>query len=768
VAARQLPDGSHQLRLALVLNGGVSLAIYMYGVTKELHNLARASAALDAGAGRPSGVTGVYYDFLQAEAKKSPPISVVIDLIAGTSAGGINGVVLAKALATDLSIDPLKSVWFNEGDIGKLILPDTSQVAAPRWWKRAWGAVSHELEPLIAAGNALFDLATNHAPLHGDHMSRWIFDALAAMDTQPLNPRLALLPEGETLELLVTTTDMKGYERDIVDPETGLLPPDTTFRQVFSFLHHADDDASRVAGLRLAAGPDVNARLAFGARSTSSFPGAFPPVSIESFTKELQGPPGFDAASFIASFADSGFPAYRAAGADPKSTEFIDGGVLDNTPFDVVIKSIAGKESVTQVTRHIIYVQPVPPDQPPTAEVRAKHQQYSQRTGIVGTLYHALVAIPRRTSMLADLLRLQNLNVSITTVGKLLGLLDEKADQDSATQDGASATDDLVYADLREIDERRDVVRAICRRLRFPDDSNPVVTIEEKLAAYSFSGGNFAFERRRRQVALQAVNQQLRTETDVPIRQQLAQVKKLLYTSLDSLQAALDTALVSVPALAAGDPVSTPESDAVLTSWRNPDRLADSVWQAIATEAGNASTNIEAPAALVADITKVFGSGEESIGAGGQASRDKIVARLQRFPSYDSETLLVTSLAGLPQLSPIRATRFSPRDVKTVNPGHRLKGLRLGHFGGFFDKRWRKEDYLWGRLTAAEQVVRLIGSLNYPEGPDEPPAPPVQSAIRDALREVFAEEPDLAGLNGEDIDAARAIANGSDTANTDT
>ena len=764
MAARQLPEESHQLRLALVLNGGVSLAIYMYGVTKELHNLARASAARDTGAGRPSGVAGVYYDFLETASEDSAPISVVIDLIAGTSAGGINGVVLAKALATDLSIDPLKSVWFDEGDIGKLILPDTSSQPATGWWKRAWGVVSKELEPIIAAGNGLLDVVTDHAPLHGSNMARWIFAALSAMDAEPLTPQLALLPEGETLELLVTTTDMQGYRRDIFDPDTGFLPPDTTFRQVFSFTRRADETSSPVAGLRLAAGPDVNARLAFAARSTSSFPGAFPPVGITSFAEELKGPAGLDSDAFTASFVASGFPAYRAAGADPTSHEFIDGGVLDNTPFDVVIKSIAGKESVTQVTRHIVYVQPVPPDDPATAAARAKHPQSTPRTGILGTLHHALLSIPRQTSMLADLLRLQNLNVSIKTVGKLLSLLDANAATEAPGKTEASAAANLVYANLREADERRDVVRAVCRRLHFPGDSNPVVTIDEKLAANSFSSSNFAFERRRRQVALQAVNQLLRTANEVGVRQQLAQVKKLLYASLDALQASLDAALVSVPEVS---PNGSSAADAeALASWVDPEKLPAELWPAIATQACNACQNIEPLRALLDEISKVFGP-ETALSASAKEVRDTIVARLDRFLSYDVETLPVTSLAGLPQLSPIRTTRFSPADVETLDPEHKLKGLRLGHFGGFFDRRWRKEDYLWGRLTAAEQVVRLLASLNQRDESGEPASPAIQSAIRAALREVFAEEPDLAGVKGADIDRARAIASGSDAATAD-
>jgi hypothetical protein len=157
---------------------------------------------------------------------------------------------------------------------------------------------------------------------------------------------------------------------------------------------------------------------------------------------------------------------------------------------------------------------------------------------------------------------------------------------------------------------------------------------------------------------------------------------------------------------------------------------------------------------LVGQVSGAFG---DSPPAPWQAARDKVLQRLEKFDSYDASTLPITSLADLPQLTPIRTSRFSPADVETLDKAHKLKGLRLGHFGGFFHRQWRKEDYLWGRLTAAEQVVRLIVSLY-----DAPDSPLAEGAVRNALKAVFDEEPDLAGLHGADIDAARAKAFGPD------
>ncbi len=80
------PDPNIEVRLGLVLYGGISLAVYMYGVVLEFWRLVRASQGREVNA---------YTSILQGVAA-----SAIVDIISGTSAGGINGVLLAKALAT--------------------------------------------------------------------------------------------------------------------------------------------------------------------------------------------------------------------------------------------------------------------------------------------------------------------------------------------------------------------------------------------------------------------------------------------------------------------------------------------------------------------------------------------------------------------------------------------------------------------------------------------------------------------------------------------
>ena len=44
-----------------------------------------------------------------------------MDILSGTSAGGINGIFLAKALANGQDMEELKNLWVTEGDIETLI-----------------------------------------------------------------------------------------------------------------------------------------------------------------------------------------------------------------------------------------------------------------------------------------------------------------------------------------------------------------------------------------------------------------------------------------------------------------------------------------------------------------------------------------------------------------------------------------------------------------------------------------------------------------------
>ena len=105
---------AREVRIGLVMYGGVSLAIYINGVTQELFRAVR---------GR-----GVYQLF-----KTLTNSDVVVDVISGTSAGGINGIFLAYALCNDREFSTCAGLWREHGDILKLLRKaDASPRPRPR------------------------------------------------------------------------------------------------------------------------------------------------------------------------------------------------------------------------------------------------------------------------------------------------------------------------------------------------------------------------------------------------------------------------------------------------------------------------------------------------------------------------------------------------------------------------------------------------------------------------------------------------------------
>ena len=113
-----------ELRLGLVCYGGVSLAIYMHGITKEIHRAIRASVLEEHGlpSDEEAASEHAYRELLEAlRAERDVHTRIVVDTIAGSSAGGINGIFLAKALAHDLNQDGLRDLWFEHGDLEKII-----------------------------------------------------------------------------------------------------------------------------------------------------------------------------------------------------------------------------------------------------------------------------------------------------------------------------------------------------------------------------------------------------------------------------------------------------------------------------------------------------------------------------------------------------------------------------------------------------------------------------------------------------------------------
>jgi patatin-related protein len=367
--------GTLEARLAVVCYGGVSLAIYMSGITREIQELVTGSAVRLEGA-TPSGTAAVYADLLdaleQAAGDRGDPhrIQVGVDIVAGTSAGGINGICLTRALDGDYSQEAIRDFWITEGDFGKLLDPDVRKllaavraqsgelrgIAAPldkllgpapaesRWarsravtWIRRIGAVVRLRRPVTA-----FAKHPPRSALAGDLMCSLTWSALTNMKRRERAAPVDFV-FGSGIDLAVTATEFAGHHDAV--PLSRQLVFDEAHRHVFRI--HGDGHGSL--------DPDVGI-LAFAARATASFPGAFAPVSLSHFRAQLSAAGRGEVWEPLAKRYLARFPGDAAAG----DRRFVDGGVLDNMPFDAAIGLIRGRTAASEVRRAVVYVEPSP------------------------------------------------------------------------------------------------------------------------------------------------------------------------------------------------------------------------------------------------------------------------------------------------------------------------------------------------------------------------------------------------------------------------
>ncbi len=408
-------NGVRELRLGVICYGGISLAIYMFGTTRELHNLLLASDALELDAhasppvlpgeqgGKLSASARHYYDLLSRKwLQDGVRTRVVVDIISGNSAGGINGIILAKAIATNRPIDDLRKLWFEEADIVRL--------AGGRPWT------------LKALGRLLL----KKPALTGDRWLQQLYQAFKTMDERlPSSPSATLLPRGTRLNLLVASTDFYGSPRvvEVGDPPTS---NDQYHNQVFHFEYPGQQCDQDVFAGRIA-----NATLAFAARSSASFPVAFPPMNIEGLRKALPEVPLDDVALarqvFSHQLADRGNcgkdgEAVRDCAQElAKGLFLIDGGVLDNYPLNLAFQQAGRTTPSVPGQRIFLYLEP-DPSEPPVEGAEINGAPNSWRT-----FWGASASIPSNEPIAEDFRQLARHNERVDRILDLLASNEARA-----------------------------------------------------------------------------------------------------------------------------------------------------------------------------------------------------------------------------------------------------------------------------------------------------------------------------------------------------
>jgi hypothetical protein len=75
------------------------------------------------------------------------------------------------------------------------------------------------------------------------------------------------------------------------------------------------------------------------------------------------------------------------------------------------------------------------------------------------------------------------------------------------------------------------------------------------------------------------------------------------------------------------------------------------------------------------------------------------------FPLYYDTDTGEPAKVEVARVSPLDATNLIDENEQ---PNSKLAGTAYGHFGAFLDRRWRRNDVMWGRLDGAERLIQVL------------------------------------------------------------
>jgi patatin-related protein len=732
-----------EVRLAVVLYGGVSLAVYIHGVTREILNLVRASKLFraaqsraisdsDLDAQRPADdSTAIYYDLFRA---LSPAIElrVVVDLISGASAGGINGVMLARALAHDLPLEPHRDLWLKNADVTSL--------SAPGNWLGRLGKAP--LAPLIDRfvtsrfGRQVADPETRSKlrqfiqaqwftpPFSGERFSGWMLDACDRMEDNVAADG-CLLPPCHRLDLFVTLTDYRGHRHriELHDPPSV---DETEHRRIVCFTCRRGLSGEMVSEFTNGDVPS----LVFSARATASFPGAFPPATIAEMDRVLAArgrswPSRQRLVNDKLLLADAAGSGY-----------FIDGSVVMNKPFSPVIHALGNRPASREVVRRIIYVDPNP-------QREAGARGDGGTPGFFRTILTALAAIPRNEPIADDLLAIQEWNGRARRMAEILTAADPQVerlvdaiianDPDNPptiaevgryrSEANTKAHAGAGYAYLsyqtlklrRLVDRLAELIAAIAAthggESELKPDASAIGRLLDRWAAQQDGDGanrlvpflrgfDVDFRMRRVRFVIRRLNELYRSagEGGETVQSRaIDDLKAALYEVVDRLARLWDASSYHVKD---GNTVSLAAATIARNAAAGEAAMPDSLAQ------------LEAAMGLV-QIDKDL---DEIISLMGLAylhptARRAVAMSYVGFAFYDLITFPILQWTDMDEINEVLVDRISPADARGIGAGKIvLKGTSLMNFGAFFNRAWREHDYLWGRLNAADRCVDVLMS----------------------------------------------------------
>jgi patatin-related protein len=708
-----------ELRLALVCYGGISLAIYMHGVTKEIWHLVRASRAYHSGLTPGTKVEAVYVELFRLIEKTGHlKLRVLTDIIAGASAGGINGVFLAQAITSGQSLDPLTDMWLDNADVDRLLDPDARPISAfSKFWATpiAWlafgrrgGTVERTVEAegreeVRSKLSGFVRARWFEPPFGGPVFTGMLLDAFDAMARSKTERRL--LPVAQPLDLFVTVTDFTGHPETLrLHSPTHVI--ETEHRLTLSFTDR---------GTRGTHFGDI-AALTFAARATASFPGAFPPFNVSELDSVLadRGRTWPGRAEFLA----RSLPGLIN---QAETTVLIDGSVLANAPFSPAVDALRDRPSRREVDRRFVYIDP----KPGMRSVRLTRKGKAELPGFFATIFGAMSDIPREQPIRDSLEAIEGRSSRIRRMQRIIDALRPDVEaaieamfgrtffldsptparlknwrskaQERAARDAGYTYAAYGHAKLSHIVEE---IAALAARQDPELRGARYETLRQSLWDEVRKRGADIISHGLGKGASPAAIQFFRAH-DLRFR-----IRRLRFVlrAVDALQ---------VQGKVAEDDVEPLRVAIFKLLSRYLDREGVGFYKQLSHENAAAMLDdIEAQRGLTQLDAEIDAEFAQAFGNCPKGSRRSILYAYLGFPFYDLTTLPMLQGEGLDEFDPIKVDRISPEDATAIRRGvaETLKGIQLNSFGAFFSRSYRENDYLWGRLHGADRLFDIVVS----------------------------------------------------------
>ncbi len=737
-----------ELRLALICYGGVSLAVYMHGITREIWHLVRASRDFHENAPPSGNIEDIYRELLETiERTTNTKLRVLSDIIAGSSAGGINGIFLAQAIVTGQSLLPLTDMWLGDADVEKLLDPDARPLSKfSKFWATpiAWGilrrkggaiaqSVSEDAKEEVAEKLSNFVRARwFEPPFGGATFAGLLLNAFEAMKDSPTTT--PLLPRGLPLDLFVTVTDFAGHEH-AMRLNSPPFVTETEHRLSISFSTRGNQNGD-IAAI---------SELVFAGRATASFPGAFPPFCV----RELDGLLKARNVTWAGreAFLKRILPQQFASGT-AEETMLIDGSVLANAPFGQAISALRNRPARREVDRRFVYIDPKPgrPSFKPALGRSSGNETDPERgPGFFATIFGATSDIPREQPIRDSLEQIESNSARVERMRIITTAM--RGEIDRAIEDTLGKTWFLTSPNRARLVKWRGIASkrgaesagfaypayghlklagivddmiAICKRA-LPDETPEFFRqLRESIWA----------ELRRRGLATMVGKKGLGANEsstsffqahDLRYRvRRLRFVARRLAEEVES------------------DAIQPEEIDAAL---KMRSAIYDSLGEYLDRETSEyfgvefsriAQEGIEDTGRLIdfietkRDLIALDGLADERLCEAllvlGEKPRRIMLLAYLGYELFDIASLPLLQGEGLDEFDPVKVDRISPDDAQTIRKGGAdatLKGIEFNNFGAFFSRIYRENDYLWGRLHGADRLIDIVCSTEgLDDGPD--------------------------------------------------